>query len=352
MATKNGVCPYCEITRLQNRLFPVNPEASTVYCPHCMREINPKQAIDLYNEIIDKMVEKADNSLFVAVDPVLAYQQYADVLEVEPENSKALLGRILCLIYTSTIRKAYFTEANDLLSNISHKGSAGVETYVGFLKKINFALDEYDLALQKKLTFRGYFHDVDCIKVYFKRLTEIIKFKNDIYQKMVEIKKDYVSQKNEVFVDVLVHNIQEKDKFLKTPKYTVIGTGYKFKKINEDEAVVEELSEVITTKIYRYRQHTLNENDKKGKTLIKNQVFKDYTPIIRAKNVSIYFAFFFLLASGTATYVSFALKEKLGQIFFPLALAGSALLLVGFFVLLILHLVWKSILKKRKLRID
>ena len=95
MATKNGVCPYCQFNRLENRIFPVNPDAVTVFCPSCMRELDPKKAIDGYNAIITQMVDKADNTLFVACDPVVAYQEYADVLEFESDNSKALLGRIL-----------------------------------------------------------------------------------------------------------------------------------------------------------------------------------------------------------------------------------------------------------------
>ena len=61
MATKNGVCPHCNFSRLENRIFKVNPDASTVYCPFCMRELDPKQSIDLYNNIITKMLKKADD---------------------------------------------------------------------------------------------------------------------------------------------------------------------------------------------------------------------------------------------------------------------------------------------------
>ncbi len=350
MATKNGVCPYCQFNRLQNRIFPVNPEASTAFCPSCMREISPKAAIDLYASIIDKMVAKADSSLFVACDPVTAYQEYADVLEVEPANSKALLGRILCLIYTSKVRTTYLEEAHMLLENIAHKGSDEVNNYVVFLKKINFALDEYDLALKNKLTHKSYFYDEECIKLYFKRLYDIIKFKKEILEKLNKIKKAYVNQSNEILINLVSHSVSEKENYLKTVKYTVQGVGYTYVKTVGDKVYVERSEEVINTKLYHQRLYTLDVKEKGKKILIEDKVFKDYTSIINAKKVSTYvLVLLILLTIGCGLSAYFFFQDK---ILFPIFIASGALCLVGTIVLFVLELVWRSILKKRKIRID
>ena len=349
MATKNGVCPRCQFNRLERRIFPVNPDASTVFCPFCMRELNPTEAIESYNEIISNMLEKADGSLLVACDPVLAYRQYAAVLEVEPSNSRALLGRILCLIYTSRIKRSYLVEANELLGEITYKGTEEVTKYVGFLKRINFALDEYDMALNKKLTHHGQYYDEECLKMYLKRLTEIITFKKNILETLNKIKKDYVSQKNEVLINLISHNISEKESSLRTSKFLITGIGYKVTRVSADKISITETGETMNTHYNKKGLYTLNENDK-SKKLIKDTVFKDYTPVIRAKKVSIYFAILCLLIAagcGVAAYLFF--KDAL---LFPILLAAGGLAFTGFITLIILHLSWKSILKKRKMRID
>lgn len=350
MATKNGICPYCQFNRLQNRIFPVNPEATTVFCPSCMRELEPKTAIDLYNGIINKMVEKADSSLFVTCDPVIAYQEYANVLEVEPNNSKALLGRILCLIYTSRVRKSYLVEANDLLERITHKGSEEVTIYVGFLKKINFALDEYDLALLNRLTHKKYFYDDECIKLYLKRLSEIIKFKKNILEQLQKIKKDYVGQNNEIFINLISHSINEKENYLKADKTTIQGFGYRYIKIVDEKVYIERKDEITPTKLAKHKAYTLNENDHRGKILINDKVFKDYTPIVRAKKVSVYFLIVLMLLAIGGGITSYFFFNNLTL--FIIILSASVAAFIGALILFILYFVWKNILKKRKMRID
>ncbi len=351
MATKNGLCTHCQFTRIENHIFPVNPEATVAYCPFCMKPLEPKEAIGLYQSIINGMVEKADNSLFVACDPVIAYQEYADVLEIEPNNSRALLGRILCLIYTSKVRQSYLSECDELLDQITHKGQEEVATYTMFLKKINFALDEYDLALQNKLTHKKYFYDEECIKLYLKRLSDIIKFKKEILANLVQIKKDYVSQNNEILINLVAHNISEKESFLKTVKYTVRGVGFKYQKIVGDKIYLDSVDEVINTKVAKkYSYYSLDA--KRKSRLIDEKVFKDYTPIIKAKKISIYFSILLLLAAIGCGGAAYYFYSQVNWLLFFVLIGAGALCFVGFIVLLILHLVWKGILKKRKLRMN
>ena len=349
MATKNGVCPYCQFNRLENRIFPVNPDAVTVFCPSCMRELDPKKAIDGYNAIITKMVDKADNTLFVACDPVVAYQEYADVLEFESDNSKALLGRILCLIYTSKVRKSYLVEANALLENINHKGADEANNYVATLKRINFALDEYDTALNKKLSYHNYYYDEECLKLYLKHLYSIFKFKSDILDKLLKLRKDYASQKNEVLINLINHSVQEKEKVLKDTKYLITGEGRRLMKIVGDKVYLEATGESVEYRYPKKHSFTLGEADKTHKT-IKDRVFKDYTPMIRMKKAALVISIFMLVAAiglGVTSY--FYLDNKTLFYFFVVSGGIAAALALGLFIV---YLVWRRILKKREMRID
>ena len=350
MATKNGVCPHCNFSRLENRIFKVNPDASTVYCPFCMRELDPKQSIDLYNNIIAKMLKKADDTLFIACDPTLAYQEYADVLEVEPRNSKALLGRILCLIYTSKVRHSYLVEATELLETITHKGVDEVATYIEYLKRIDFALDEFDVALNRRLTYRNYFYDEECLKLYLKHLYDIIKFKENILKKAKEIKRDYVTQNNDMFINRLNHSINEKTEYLKNKNRTIDGSCYQYLKYYQDKVFVEKLEEVERFKNHhKIKKHTLKEGVRGYKT-IKDTAFKDYTTTIYAKTGALVSAIFFTVAAITLGIFAFIYRAI--PIYFYSFIAGGSLALAIAITSIIFHLIWKSILKKRKMRID
>lgn len=350
MGTKNGICPYCQFTRFENRVFPVNPEASTVFCPFCMRELSPKKSIELYNNIINGMLDKADSTLFVACDPSLAYHQYADVLEIEANNPRALLGRILCLIYTSKVRHSYLIEANTLLENITYKGSEEAGAFVGFLKKINFALDEYEAALKKKLSnHRELFYDADCLRLYLKHLYDIIKFKKDMLKNLNDIKRDYITQRNDVMINLVSHSISEKELSLRTVKFTTDGKGYKLTKVFGDKAYIDLSGDFVDTRSNKHKQYTL-ESGVKGKRYIKELAFKDYTPILNLKRLSLYLSiilFVLAIGAGVSCYIF-----KDNNLIFIITLIAGAVLLVGAIVFIIIHFIWRRILKKRKMRID
>lgn len=348
MATKKGLCPYCVTHRVERRIFPVNPEASTCFCPTCMKEVEPKVAIDGYRALIDSMLLKADNSLFVTCDPTLAYSQYADVIELEPKEAHALLGRILCLIYMGKVRKSYLPEALTLLENTPFEG-CDIDEFVFFLKKINFALDEYESSICKKLTFKSYFYDVDCLKLYWVYLYETIKMKENILSIIKEIKKNHKSQQVDMMINLLDHNIDEKNKILHLDTYTANGKSYRFMKILYGKAVIEDGGKHIDTHLSRYRLSTLDENEK-HKRYIKDEVFKDYTKTVHATKVTLAFAiiFYLLMAGAVATDVIF----RNNSMFFYIFLGVAIFCFIIGTVLLSLHISWKMMLKKRKLRID
>lgn len=349
MATKKGLCPYCVTHRVDRRIFVVNPEASTCFCPVCMKEVEPKVAIDGYSELINKMLLKADNTLFVTCDPVLAYSQYAEVIELEQKEAHALLGRILCLIYMGRVRKSYLPEAYSLLENTSFEG-CDIEEFIFFLKKINFALDEYISSIQKKLTFKSYFFDVECLKLYWLYLHEVIKMKELILSIIKDIKKNHKTSQSEIMANMLEHNIDESKKILRKDTYICDGTAYCYIKTLNDKVVIENSTKKkVDTKLNRYRLSSLNEDDK-HKRYIKDEIFKDYTKIVKSEKVAVVFTvIFYLLMCGCGAAIYPFMNNKI--IFYSLIGAGGLFLILGT-ILLILSISWKLTLKKRRLRID
>ena len=348
MATKNGICKYCHFTRIENHIFPVNPEASTVYCPYCMRELDPKEAINLYSNLISNMLDKADNTLYVACDPVLAYQEYADVLEIEPKNQKALLGRILCLIYNSRVKQSYLQECSYLLDAITHRNAEEIMAYIGFLKKINLALDEYDDAVFHKVTHRDFFYDEECVKLYIKRLADIIKFKKEIIAHLSKIKKDYVTQTNEVLINLISHSVTEKEAKLKSVKHTVDGLGFKYNKIVNDKVYLERLDEVVSTNVFTKQIRELT--DERKKKILEGKVFRDYTVIIGMKKASLWLSGLFLLAFIGLGICAYLFRDN--NSFFITFIAAGITSFIAFIVCASFYLSWRRILKKRKLRIN
>ena len=348
MGTKKGLCPYCQSKRIDHRIFPVNPEASTCFCPSCMKEMEPKTAIDNYNDLINGLLSKADNTLFVACDPSLAYQQYANVLEFEANETHALIGRILCLVYMGKVRKSYLKEAYILLENTPFKGS-DITVFVNFLEKINFALDEYDTALIKKLTFREHFYDVECLKLYLIHLNDIIKLKELILSNFKQSKKSYATQQNEEFINMLTNIVDEKKRCLALEYHCTDGNGYKLSKFIDDKAVVNKTTTEETNHFARFRLSTLDPNEK-NKRLIKDQVFKDYTAIIKLRKVSIFFCILLYLCMA-GSIVSAILLGKDFVLRASLIAVGVFFFIVGSLVLAI-SIYWRIILKKRELRIN
>lgn len=348
MGTQKGLCPHCQNKTFERRIFQVNPEASTCFCPVCMQGVDPKVAIAGYRKHIDAMLALADNTLFVTCDPTLAYQQYADVLELEPSEAHALLGRILCLVYMCKVRKSFLPEASILLENTSTE-SVNLDDFVFFLKKINFALDEYDEALRKRLSFKEHFYDLDCLKLYWARLYEIIKMKEKIRSLMSDIKKIHPSHQNEVLINILDHNIDEKNAILHLETFVVDGHSYIYERFhNSGSVLVSSGKKEEENKFTRYRLSSLNK-DEKGKRYIKDEIFKDYTKVVAMKKASLVLAIIFFLFAGGFGAAAALFKDDF--IFFVSFVSAGGVLFIGAILFFVLHLCWRAVLKKRKLRI-
>ena len=352
MATKKGICPYCNPSRNSYRYFLVNPDASACFCPSCMKEMEPATAIEEYGKMIDAMVDKADDTLFVACDPASAYKQYAQVLEIEPVVTRSFLGRILCLVYMSKVRRSYLKEAYILLKNecdqYYHKASE-ISTYVAYLKQLNSTLDEYEYAVKHKLTFKDLFYDLDCLQVYWRILIDVKNFKELILSELVFIKKNYANQSHDIFINLLEHSVAEEEELLNAPYYLVNGVGYKFAKLTRGEELKYiEVPGRVDTHLNKYRMATLDPTNKKLR-YIKDEVFHDYTPMIRMSKALIVFSILAFILSVGSGISAFIFKENLPLLIVFAALGG--LFFIAGIVCIILRIRFTSILHKRKLHI-
>ena len=347
MATKKGLCPFCQNRRTDVRIFQVNPEASTCFCPSCMKVMEPIDAIENYLNYIDHLISKADNSLFVACDPSLAYQQYANVLELEPKTAHALIGRILCLIYMGKVRSSYLKEAYILLENTSFKG-CDLDVFTNFLEKINTALDEYEYALTKRLTFKEHFYDEECLRLYWSHLADIIKMKELILSIFKEIDKSKKKDSNKDAIEILERSVEEKNQVLKLESFTTDGSGYKLDHFFNGKPFLVKTSQGDPAKFVRYRLSTLDPNEK-GKRLIKDRIFQDYTAVLKLRKVAIaMWILLFLLMGGC---LAGALVFKNNPLYLIIFAVLGGLLFLGTALIFSLSLYWRSVLKKRELKL-
>ena len=346
MATKRGICPYCKNEYIHNSIFLVNPEAVNCFCGSNMHQITPKEAIDAYNNYILKAIEKADRLLEVTCDPVGAYAAYGEIIDIDDTVLHAYLGRVLCLLYMSKTRKSYLAEARVLLEKDSDTN--GITHLVNspmvfsFFRKIVTVIEEYIQAVKKVLTFRKYFYDTDCLALYFTHIHDALILEESIYDFSTEIQdKDNGAHDYDAFIKVLEEKIKEKERILFEYDFvTTDGLTYKYVKPtvnNHSSEIVLLTNPMVDTKTSRYRMATLSPNDK-NRRYITDEIFKDYTKVIKARKGCIAWSivFYFLsLASGICVYL---FKDVF--LYFILAIVGTAIFFILGTIFLILIITW------------
>ena len=351
MATKRGMCPYCK----SRHYFLVNPEATVCFCGN-YHQMEPELAINTYENYVNNAVAKADDTLEVVCNPILAYKEYADVIEFDDSITKAYLGRILCLVYMSKVRKAHIDDARILLNTGTDKyfkKPSDAPLIISYLRKTVRVVEDYLTAVNKRLTFRDYFYGLDCLTLYLTHVQEVIDFENEVLETALFVKKKYESEKIDALLNFLDEKISSKERILKDYSHILVtGDYYKFNKIEHDKtaSVVQVPKKHIDTKTSRYRMASLDIAENKTKRYIKDEVFKDYTDTIRARKFSFFwFGLFYTLAAASGICI-YAFKDD-----FTLTIV-SILGLSVFFILgtifLILNLFWGSLINKKKRKLE
>ncbi len=187
MSLKRAICTHCHPYHKNGkvRVFDVNPEATVCYCPYCERKLDPQEAIDAYTQMLRKKGVHAYKILYEQTNYPLAYQTFAQIIELDPTYIEARFGRILSLIYLSGLRRTRFNDATLLLKEESklyfHK-IKDLNRYIRFLTRANDAVDEYNSRFRRKLVVRGYYYDEDCIQCMYEHVKSIVEFKINLLE--------------------------------------------------------------------------------------------------------------------------------------------------------------------------
>ena len=266
---KKGYCIYCNKHDEQRRIFDVNSDSRYCYCPHCGHKYRPRIAIFNYERVINKYLRHAYFYLKNAGEPLLAYNLFAYVLELEPTNKTAKLGRLLSLCYLSTLRKNRFLETKEMLNicKDEYHNKTMKDEYIAFLLSLNHCIDDYLTRLRKKLSFKEYFYDVDCAKLYFLHFNEGMDLKRMIAEELSLIEAERHSGR-------VYKSISEFEKELTESFYTVDGQERRllnYAKSGEPLIANGKKKEDLS-KYERYRMCTLDPNNKKLRVL-KEPVF-------------------------------------------------------------------------------
>ena len=341
MSMKRGYCIKCRYDDPKRHIFPVNSEAEVCYCPKCMAEYKPKDAIAHYNHFMKHFILKADASLHIAMMPDVSYQKYADVLEIEESNIQALLGRSLSLLYLSTLRHTTFKQVvnlNELDENRYHLVS-NRHDYFSFLRAAEKVSNDYEEKMHKRLTFKGYFHDKDCVKLYISRLGELIAFKQYIVAELKEI--DKVQEAD--YIEKGIHALEGKigGKFVTADGDVTVYRGTD--RFNSPQLVT--LPEKIKTGLDKYRGYTLKEDDRKL-IVIKDVIFKSNRAAYGLASMGYYMGITFgIIAAALATF-SFFFIRKMPWLFILLISFAGAFLLTGSILMFAQYKLKQSLKKK------
>lgn len=345
MALKKGFCTHCDGEE-KERLFNVNEKSEVCYCPHCMAQMLPKEAIDNYRELISFYLKKASKALFESTEYLVAYQTFAHIIDLNDTIKVAYLGRLLALVYLSTLREskinfAYIMHRQQAKDKFHFKETA--DEYFHFLIHLLDALDEYENNMKKRLQYRESFYDIDCVVLYLKRIEEIRSYKDFIASEanfFVESNKDQFKEIIERVDNDQIHY----DEVFKEAYPTLNGYSYVFYKFDEQGVPLITLQEGSHTyKTHRFKNATLYPKDNK-KSSIRDDIYLSKLTLSRLVNMSIPLAIiFFVLALGAA----------IGAIFIPdsiikiLVFVVAAFLISISLMLIILHFASKRRYNKK-----
>ena len=344
MALKKGFCSHCKGDE-RLRIFDVNKDAEICYCPNCMAEMQPKEAIHNYRNLISHYLKKASKALFDSTQYKVAYETFAHVIDLDDSIKVAHFGRILSLVYLSSVRKSKINFAFMIHRQEAPKLFHYQETvneYFQFLVLLLNALDTYESRLKKKISSHNVFYDLDCVILYLKAIEEIRSYKD-----FISTEADFFIENNkEQFNEITkrVNDAQmEYDKIFQEHFVTADGYTYVFEKLDRYGLHLVSIKEGRPNLELRHKKVELNPKDNK-KSAIKEEVFLNNLTLSRLVTISVPLAIILFAAALTLTIVSFIIPSLVVKIIL-LSLAAS--LLIVSVVLVILHFAWKNRLKKK-----
>ena len=344
MAFKKGFCTHCKGDE-RSRIFEVNKDAEVCYCTHCTHAMAPKEAMNNFTWLISSYLKKASKALFESTDYLYAYQLFAHVIDLDENAKVAYFGRILSLVYLSTLRTSKIALALQLhrqQAKLFHYQETAREHF-HFLWLLLDALDRYYVRMKKRIQNHNIYYDEDCIKLYLKRTDEIKKYREFLIKEaefFVESNKEQYS----VIVDRIKNGADEYDNAFKQRFVDAEGHSYLFDGFDKNENPILIIqSHIPPQNVHSFKPLTLYAKDNK-KSLIKDEIYLNNLTLSRLVKISIPLAIFLLVTVVAGMVASFIIDDNTVKLLLYIA---SALLLAASFLLVILHFAWKKSLKKK-----
>ena len=342
---RKGFCTHCNGDE-KLRIFNVNKEAEVCYCPYCMKEMKPKQAIANYSYLISSYLKKASKYLFESTEYLLAYQTFAHIIDLDETIKVARFGRVLALVYISTLRTSKINFAFMIHRQEAPKLYHYQETaneYYYFLSLLLTALDEYENKMKQRLTSHNIFYDMDCVLLYLKRIEEIRSYKD-----FIGSEADFFVESNKEHFNKIVNRVKNAEnayeQVFKDTYVTADGYSYNFIGFNKDGTPLITLQSTTKAQKNRHVEPTslFPKDNKKSK--IRDDVYLNNLTLARLVAASVPFAIVLFVIAAAGVIASFFIPSQIAKI---LIYIGSASLLIVSFVLIILHFSWKNRLKKK-----
>ena len=340
---KRGFCTHCHGEE-RTRIFGVNKDAEVCYCPHCTHAMSPKEAMGNYRWLISFHLKRASRALFETHEYLLAYQTFAHVIDVDDTIKVAYFGRLLSLVYLSTLRTSKVKFAlvmHKQQSKFCHYQDTSRE-YFNFLWLLLDALDQYEARVLKRVTTHNIFYDTECLELYLSRLYETRQYKRYI----AEEAEFFLSSNKEQFKVILERTKNAENEFediLKQRFVTTDGSSYAFVKYNDDKPVISLREEIPLQTVHYFKPMSLYSKDNK-KTLIQDQIFSSNLQFTRFIAAFVPLAIALLAVVGTGLIIALISGNQQAQLVMAIL---SALFLPASAALLILHYMWKNRLKKK-----
>ena len=288
---KKAYCPHHKTENELDRIFSVNPDAEVCYCPICMYELKPKDAIENYNYFIATKINKAERLLYRETKFYEAYCAFGRIIEIDPNSYRARFGRILSLIYMSKLRKTHFSQAALLLEGESERYFNKIKdqiSYLKFLQRINAALDEYFKRLYKKITIKERFYNADCVQLYYERIHEILQLKNLVLDGLQRCIAKVEEERIVHLLKMVETSIKDLTKQFNGAVATADGVRYKVEKVVSDKQILISKLDDRVAPHTRYIKYKLNENEKQGR-LLKDKVYPDNSHLTLLSNITLPF---------------------------------------------------------------
>ena len=352
MKKLKAYCSYCpKDIGEKERIFEYNKDTNFLVCPNCGKQLNPIEAHHAYLSLIRKLIHKADNYLDFYGKYQKAYQQYAYVISIEDESVEARLGRILSLAYLSTLRKAYFLDCLTLFNSEKYSYTYTQQDLLSFLyfaKNMDYMAKLYSTQIKKRLTTYRYFYDVDCVKLYFRRLYELKTLLNGILDELVAIKEEISNHDalNKLF-NKYNNGIVKFSRLLTADANVLDGSVYTFVEVDKaDQVVIKLKKKYLLNHMFKYRHlHLYSENNRH---LIRDNVFQFSNSLLVTLRVwTMIFSFSFLLFIVAGIASASSLVTNIDWLKITLGISSAFFLLVTL-VSLVSMLVMRRKIKKIK----